>query len=111
MLISQFRRIICDATFTMAQPGSPQSSDAADSNSTFESFIAPRETTAQAGFTQSTSNGGNNNYTMERDVSTRHAMGPARPQSANDYTDDYTVGDPYYSNQGSYGSSLQVYGH
>ncbi|EHK98996.1 hypothetical protein M7I_5148 [Glarea lozoyensis 74030] len=36
---------------------------------------------------------------MERDISTRHAMGAARPQSANGYTDDYTVGDPYYSNQ------------
>ena len=83
----------------MAQQGSPRPSDASNDNSTLGSFIAPREVTTQEGFTQSTLDGDLDNYTMERDVPTRHAM-DERPHVEDDVTDDYTVGEPYYSNQG-----------
>jgi hypothetical protein len=84
----------------MAQP-SPQSSDGvSDNNSTFESFIAPRDATGQSAFTHSTLNEENDGYTIERDISTRPPM-EQPPQSTDGDTDNYTVSDPYYSNQGT----------
>jgi hypothetical protein len=80
---------------------SPQSSDGVnDNNSTFESFIVPRDATGQIGLTHSTFNEENDGYDIERDISTRPPM-EQPPQSTDGDTDNYTVSDPYYSNQGT----------
>jgi hypothetical protein len=85
----------------MAQPGSPQSSDGVnDNNSTFESFIAPRDATGQLGLTFSTINEGTDNQLVERDIWTRPAM-QQPTQSVDGNIDEDNVSDPYYySNQG-----------